>query len=143
MKRSMWMLPVALLLVFGIPTYAAEPPSGQEARKNALPKPGVKIAKWISQLGNDEFKVREQATQGLAKAGANALPALLKATKSKQVEVRNRAFGTLFAMSKSDNQATANAVLAVCHWRWPFFSTNWMSSYVISLGDRIFFACAT
>ena len=70
MKRLKWMLPIALLLVFGIPTYAAERESGQEASEEAA-KPDPQIAKWILQLDNDEFKVREQAT-------ANAVLAVAK-----------------------------------------------------------------
>ena len=110
-RLTTWMLPIALLLVFGTPTYSAERESGQEASEDAAPKPDPRIAKWILQLDNEEFNVREQAQQALIKAGLKALPAVLKATQSKQPEVRNRAFGILFAMSQSDDPATANAVL--------------------------------
>ena len=111
--QQTWML-LSLILLFVVPApmYSAEPASGQEASEDAAPKPDARIAKWISQLDNDEFKVREQATQALIKAGVKALPAVLKATQSKQLEGRSRAFAILFAMSKSDDQATANAVLA-------------------------------
>ena len=105
-----WMLPIVLLLFVGTPTYSAEPDDGQEASEDAAPKPDAQIANWISQLDSDEFKVREQATQGLTKAGLKALPAVLKATNSKRVEVRSRAFEILFALSTSNDQATANAV---------------------------------
>ena len=114
MKRlTTWMLPIVLLLFVGTPTYSAERESGQEASEDAAPKPDPQIAKWISQLDSNEFSVREHAQQALIKAGLKALPAVLKATQSKRVEVRNRAFEILFAMSKSDDQATAKAVLAV------------------------------
>ena len=112
MKRPMLMLPIALLLVVGTSGFAAAPDDGHEASKNAPPKLDAQIAKWLTQLDSDDFKVREHATQGLTKAGLQALPAVLKATQSKQPEVRIRAFAILFVMSKSDDQATANAVLA-------------------------------
>ena len=111
MKRmTRGMLPIVLLLFVGTSMYSAERENGQKASKVAAPQPDSQIAKWISQLDDDEFKIREQAQQALTKAGLKALPAVLKATESKRVEVRNRAFEILFALSKSDDKPTANAV---------------------------------
>ena len=109
-SRTTFILPVLLLLVVGTPMRSAEPESGQEASKNAAVKPEPQIAKWISQLDNDKYTVREQATQALTKAGSKAIPAVLKAMRSKQAEIRKRALGILLALSVSDDEATANAV---------------------------------
>jgi hypothetical protein len=45
----------------------------------------------IQQLGDEDFKVRDQASAQLAKAGADARPALVKASSSDDPEVRWRA----------------------------------------------------
>jgi len=49
------------------------------------------IAKLIKQLGDDNFDVREKAAGRLAEIGKPALPALKEATKSDDVETRQRA----------------------------------------------------
>jgi hypothetical protein len=104
------LIPLLLILV-SAPMYSADPDSGQEASETESPKPTSQIAKWILQLDNDEFKVREQAEHALTRAGLKSLPAVLKATQSKQAEVRMRAFAVLFAQSKSDDQDLVNSVL--------------------------------
>ena len=105
------LLIVMLVLVVGTLGFSAERDNEQEASEDAPPKPDSQIAKWISQLDDEKFNVREQATRGLIKSGLKALPTVLKATQSKQAEVRNRAFAILFALSKSDDKPTAKAVL--------------------------------
>lgn len=47
----------------------------------------LKAAKWVADLGNESFEVREQATQELLKLNNLAIFELKKATKSKDVEV--------------------------------------------------------
>jgi hypothetical protein len=68
------MLPVLLLLIVGTPLVGAAREKGQKASKDAAAKPDSQIAKWIPQLGSEEFTVREMATQALAKAGHKAIP---------------------------------------------------------------------
>src|SRR5437660_1272196 len=65
---------VALAL---LPAEAAAPPDG--------------APRLVEQLGSDEFAKREQATQALEAIGQAALPALRKAARSPDLEVRRRA----------------------------------------------------
>ena len=51
----------------------------------------AQIQQWIKQLGDDDFKVREEATRDLLKAGIVAFDAVTKATKSEDPEVKQRA----------------------------------------------------
>lgn len=51
----------------------------------------AQIQLWIKQLGDDDFKVREEATRNLIEAGGVAFDALNKATISNDVEVKQRA----------------------------------------------------
>ena len=50
------------------------------------------IQTWVKQLGDDDYKVREEATRDLIKAEGAAFDAVRKATKSDDAEVRQRAF---------------------------------------------------
>src|SRR2546423_14585970 len=49
------------------------------------------IARWISELGSDDFKIREAASESLLKAGPAAVDALRTAAGSADAEVANRA----------------------------------------------------
>ena len=51
----------------------------------------AQIQLWIKQLGDESFKVREEATRDLLNAGGAAFDAVTRATKSKDAEVRQRA----------------------------------------------------
>jgi WD40 repeat protein len=72
---------IALVVPFAAP---ADPP---------IEKPdGAAIAKWIEQLGDDDFDKREAALQKLEAAGDAALPALYEAADhNADAEVRSRA----------------------------------------------------
>src|SRR5579884_3675441 len=55
------------------------------------PKPGAEqVARWIDQLGSDDFAVREEASRHLWAAGQAAEDALTRAARSPDVEVRRR-----------------------------------------------------
>lgn len=59
------------------------------AQAAAPPGPlSSQIAQWIDQLGDDEFKVRQQAARSLRAAGERAEAALEKAAQSSDAEVR-------------------------------------------------------
>jgi tetratricopeptide (TPR) repeat protein len=51
----------------------------------------LQIARWIDELGDDSFAVREEASKKLRDTGAAAEPALEKAAASKDAEVSRRA----------------------------------------------------
>ena len=59
------------------------------------------IKKLIQQLGDDRFAVRENAHAALIAIGRPALPALLEARKSEDIEVRHRAEVILEAIRTS------------------------------------------
>ena len=62
------------------------------ADKAKEPAPSAaQIQLWGKQLGDESFKIREEATRELIKAGEAALKAVTKATKSKDLEVKQRA----------------------------------------------------
>jgi hypothetical protein len=79
---------VSLFLVSGVVSVRAEeapPPPAPE-------KPAKTLAQLIEDLGNDSFKVREDASEALKATGAEALPALRKVLDSTQdMEIKVRA----------------------------------------------------
>jgi WD40 repeat protein len=69
----------------------------------ALAAPGdnaADIEKLIRDLGDDDFDVRQAATEKLAKIGEAALPALKQAAEGKDVEVKRRATDLLARIEK-------------------------------------------
>ena len=61
-----------------------------EKTKESVPS-AAQVQRWIKQLGDESFKVREEATRDLIQAGRVALDAVTKATKSKDPEIKQRA----------------------------------------------------
>jgi hypothetical protein len=59
--------------------------------EKAAPAESEEIKRLIDQLGSEQFKEREQATQTLSKLGKSALRSLKEAAKSRDPEVRRRA----------------------------------------------------
>jgi hypothetical protein len=67
---------------------------GSTSEQNAKPRidPGDQaIRKWILELGDEDFSVREAATKSLVKIGPGAMPAILKAAESNVAEIKKRA----------------------------------------------------
>jgi hypothetical protein len=69
---------------------------GALALAQDAPKPDV--AALVKQLGDDDYAVREAATKKLVELGESAVPALEKALKSEDLEVRLRAGRALRAI---------------------------------------------
>ena len=61
----------------------------------------AQIQLWVKQLGDDDFKVREEATRDLIKAGGFAFDAVTKATKSEDLEVKQRALRIIKQLKKA------------------------------------------
>jgi len=62
-------------------------------KKDRKPVPSAaQIQTWVKQLGDDDFKVREEATRNLIEAGEVAFEEVTKVTKSKDPEVNQRAW---------------------------------------------------
>jgi hypothetical protein len=81
---------VAIMLVLGTGAALAQEKVEEEpAEKKA--DVGSKVEKLVKQLGAEDFKEREAATEELEKIGEPAVPALKEALKSEDAEVRSRA----------------------------------------------------
>lgn len=75
----------------------------QEYIKNNPSAPQIQL--WIKQLGDESFKVREEATRDLIQAGVLALYAVTKATKSEDAEVRQRALKIIKRLAVKEDAA--------------------------------------
>jgi len=72
---------------------------------------GIKAAKWVADLGNESFEVREQASRELLKLNNLAIFELKKATKSKDIEVAKRASDCLEQISPHESIALKTAII--------------------------------
>jgi hypothetical protein len=97
---------LATCLAIGVPAAAgadealAAPPSAQE------------LARWIAQLGDDDYAVRQQASLRLLEAGPAAESALRPALSSRDPEVRDRAQRLLAAIRQREQHRRLVAFLA-------------------------------
>ncbi len=74
------------------------------ARADPLPKADRRALRWIGELDDDRFRVRERATRALAGLGDAALPALVKALGQRpSAEQRNRIERLLGLLKKRIN----------------------------------------
>lgn len=74
-----------------------------------------KVQKYVKQLSDDDFDVREKASAGLVEAGSAAVPLLLQASKDSDAEVARRAEACLSQIDKEpgkSNPATTCRVIA-------------------------------
>ncbi len=123
MKRvtPTWLIPASLLgLLLGLtPSLSrqagdAAPPVGASERE--------RIDRWITQLGDDDFDVREAATQAL-KGREEAAPALHKALQSPDAEVAH-------ASGKSWRRSTGSVrLVSWIYSAWPGlrrFPASWL-----------------
>jgi len=72
---------------------------------------GIKASKWVIDLGNESFEVREQASRELLKLNNLAIFELKKATKSKDIEVAKRASDCLEQISPHESIALKTAII--------------------------------
>src|SRR5262249_29846193 len=70
------------------------------------------IQEWITQLDDDRFAVREEATQNLIKAGKAAIDTVAKAAAGDQLEVTYRSVHILRELAGSKDAATVAAAKA-------------------------------
>jgi hypothetical protein len=80
----------ALFISLGLAA-AADPPAKTEKSDKAARPTKEQIAKWVKELGDNDFDTREAATQKLWEAGDAAEPALAEAVKSDDAEINRRA----------------------------------------------------
>ncbi|MEI7852788.1 MAG: hypothetical protein WCJ06_03710 [Planctomycetota bacterium] len=72
---------------------------------------GIKASKWVIDLGNESFEVREQASRELLKLNNLAIFELKKAIKSKDIEVAKRASECLEHISPHESIALKTAII--------------------------------
>jgi hypothetical protein len=80
---SAWNLALALPLVLAVSPPAPAAP--------AMPPTADQVARWVEQLGDNDFATRQKASQHLWEAGKAAEAALARAAQSDDPEVRRRA----------------------------------------------------
>jgi hypothetical protein len=65
------------------------------------------VRRWIAELGSDQFRVRQNASFALLRAGLRSLPLLLEAVDSRDAEVSRRATDLLLAFCQADDDTVA------------------------------------
>jgi len=70
-------------------------------QSKATPPSTAQIQQWIKELGDDSYRVREEATRDLIKAGGVALDAVANARKSDDAEVKQRALRIIKQFKKN------------------------------------------
>jgi 6-phosphogluconolactonase (cycloisomerase 2 family) len=95
MSRSMKLLATFVLIPLtllsgGWPSVLAQEASS-ESSKELSAELAQKINRWIRELDDDSFQIREEAEKNLIEIGLPAWDAVLKATESPSNEVRTRA----------------------------------------------------
>ena len=108
-----WRFVLALLLGMAVVTTAAIAAPAAPTKEQ--------IAKWVAQLGDNDFAVREQATKKLWEAGQPAEAALQAAAKSDDAEVSRRAKDILekfkFGIYPDTPQKVADLISRYQTWR--------------------------
>lgn len=82
----------------------AEPPPRRKQPANT-----AQIKRLIRQLGSEDFRAREKASKALEAIGEPALPALRKARKSVDLEIRRRVAALLKSLTRKRSAARAKA----------------------------------
>jgi len=92
-------------------------------------------SKWIADLGNEIFEVREQATRELLKLDKTAVFELKKALNSKDIEVASRAKICLDKISPNDSLALKTAIIRKLATRDPEVLLNYLN--IIAASDEL------
>lgn len=119
---KMWFLLFALTIPFTArPAAASDDPTGQRIGRSSYAvvafdpsdtnRPTA-IAEWIVQLDDDNFDVREDATENLMGAGKAAVDATAAAATGESLEVTERAVRILKALSLAMDADASNAARA-------------------------------
>src|SRR5207253_2764548 len=69
-------------------------------------------ARWVRDLDDDRFAVRQSAYRHLQRAGKRAIPALVRAASSTSLEVSTRVFRLLGGLLASSDESTFEAAHA-------------------------------
>lgn len=75
----------------------------------ADPPTDAQIAAWVTELNADDYFARERATESLQTAGAAAVPALVEAAKSSELETTARSISILGRMALNGDDETAQS----------------------------------
>ena len=88
---------------------AAPPVEAERDLPQSASEPPPELTKWIKQLGDRDFGVREAATRKIRDIGLPAKPALIQALRSDDPEVRLRARRCLTEILEADYQTRLKA----------------------------------
>jgi WD40 repeat protein len=109
-----WTDPNPKVGLAAVRAWAADPKSSAAALADQFrPADAEKTAALIADLGNDDFALRERATEALAKLGGGAEKQLREATRSPSQEVRNRAGELLKRLNPADGRKSPDGIRAV------------------------------
>jgi hypothetical protein len=100
--------PCALNLIACIASYCGLSVALGDEASSARPR---QISKWVEQLGDDSYEVRENASRELSALGLTAKPELLVGIRSTDPEVRWRSAELWEAVRETDFQLRAKAFL--------------------------------
>lgn len=100
----------ALLVATALPPFGLSQETADSGSKPAAPQT-ADIASWISQLDDDRYLTREQATRHLLDAGVPALDALLATANGERPEPADRAVWIMRRLSRTrDNEQSIAAL---------------------------------
>src|SRR4051812_39253322 len=101
---------VCVLIAWSAPGAAAE--KSAEPAKEARPAPAAaEIKAWIAKLDDDQYQVREAATQRLFEAGSAAVDPLLAAADADRPEPSDRSVWILRRLSTAKDSALRRKAL--------------------------------
>ncbi len=112
-RLARWLAGSTLVLALAAPALAGdgdpERPAPPAAPGQDAPAPPRSVEDLIGDLAGDDYRAREAATEGLAARGAEALPALRKAARGDDPEVRWRAEKAIAAIEARGGRALGAA----------------------------------
>ncbi len=95
---------------------ATSPASGPASRPAAT---AADITRWVQQLGDEGWQMREEAQERLIDAGAPAIPEVAKVAESDDIEIKQRAKLILAQIAKNTKDARGQAMMRNILWRVP------------------------
>src|SRR5262249_15580214 len=81
------------------------------AGEGAAPPSAIRLERWIRQLDDDDFHVRELASKSLLEAGKAAIGAVASAAESESLEPAVRAVRILDQLASSPDPGASRAAL--------------------------------
>lgn len=111
-RPARWFTAFVAAALFTAGELTAQAPGGATATPPSAkgsPERPVDVARLISQLNDDEYRVRQEATRRLARGGVNAVAPLARVAAGNDLESAFRAFAALKELGCSIDPATEEA----------------------------------